>query len=428
MNADGKKIGVALSGGGYRAAAYHIGTLRALKKLGILDNVDVISSVSGGSITAAYYALNKDDYNRFEDSFINALQHGVLTWAIVNLSLVVAFAVLGAIMIGWWFLLPELIFLLLGWYKLLPVSKWIERSYNKIFFHNKCLADLPDSPLVAINTTDVSSGKLFTFSQKKMVGYCYYKDGEKTISPFKHEKFPVSRAVMASSCVPFAFSPIKLEKEYRNDLAKSPMLIDGGLYDNQGTHKLSEEKSTYHADYIIVSDAGNTVLNSTNIFNPICLLIKTSDIMMDRIKRLQRMHNIYTEANSNRYAYVPLEWEIGERLITGFVDNLKKGNVKESLYMFHNIKEQDVEDLRNLDKIVSNDARNKIIAQLKVNIGWTIFREKIPSAVSYELARSVGTNLTKLCRRQIDALIMHAECLAEIQVRLYLPEIIINYE
>ena len=51
MDKEGKKIGLALSGGGYRAAAYHIGTLRALHRLGILDKVDVISSVSGGSIT-----------------------------------------------------------------------------------------------------------------------------------------------------------------------------------------------------------------------------------------------------------------------------------------------------------------------------------------------------------------------------------------
>ena len=62
MNNDKKKIGLALSGGGYRAAAYHVGTLRALHKLGILNKVDVISSVSGGSITTAYYALHKDDY------------------------------------------------------------------------------------------------------------------------------------------------------------------------------------------------------------------------------------------------------------------------------------------------------------------------------------------------------------------------------
>ena len=70
MSIFGKKIGVALSGGGYKGAAYHIGTLRALHRLGVLDKVDVISSASGGSITAAYYALNKDDYEEFERGFI----------------------------------------------------------------------------------------------------------------------------------------------------------------------------------------------------------------------------------------------------------------------------------------------------------------------------------------------------------------------
>lgn len=67
---EGKKIGLAMSGGGYRAAAYHMGTMRALRKLGILGNVDVISSVSGGSIMAAYYVLNMDKgFETFEKSF-----------------------------------------------------------------------------------------------------------------------------------------------------------------------------------------------------------------------------------------------------------------------------------------------------------------------------------------------------------------------
>ena len=74
----GKKIGLALSGGGYRAATYHIGTLRALHRLGILDHVDVLSSVSGGSITAAYYALHRADYERFEAGLIARLRRGVL--------------------------------------------------------------------------------------------------------------------------------------------------------------------------------------------------------------------------------------------------------------------------------------------------------------------------------------------------------------
>lgn len=51
------KIGLALSGGGYRAAAFHVGTLRAFHKLGILEKVDVISTISGGSITGSCYCL-----------------------------------------------------------------------------------------------------------------------------------------------------------------------------------------------------------------------------------------------------------------------------------------------------------------------------------------------------------------------------------
>ena len=90
MDKRGNKIGLALSGGGYRAAAYHIGTLRALHKLGILDKVDVISSVSGGSITAAYYTLHKNNgYDKFEKEFINKLNHNVLWIAVMELSLVI---------------------------------------------------------------------------------------------------------------------------------------------------------------------------------------------------------------------------------------------------------------------------------------------------------------------------------------------------
>lgn len=39
MGENGKRIGLALSGGGYRAAAYHLGTLRALHKMGLLEKV-----------------------------------------------------------------------------------------------------------------------------------------------------------------------------------------------------------------------------------------------------------------------------------------------------------------------------------------------------------------------------------------------------
>ncbi|MBR3608633.1 MAG: patatin-like phospholipase family protein [Bacteroidales bacterium] len=419
-----KKIGLALSGGGYRAAAYHIGTLRALNRLGILDKVDVISAVSGGSITAAYYALHKDNYEKFESSFIKKLQRGVLCSTIVYLLLLLSISLLVASLVNWWLLIPEVIILLICWYWILPVSCFIECSYNRLFFKNKKLSDLPQKPLVAINATDVSNGKLYTFSQLKMGGYPYYKNGDNTSSPFDNTQFTIAKAVMASSCVPFAFSPIKISKKFCKEDTKTPILIDGGLYDNQGTHKLSTPKSLYHTDYIIVSDAGNTQINSKWILNPICLLIKTSDIMMDRIKRFQRHQNIYTRANPNRYAYVPLEWNIEERLIRGFVRNIIDGNIVESLYYWHKISSDDINNLTNSDKEVSNNAFENIVTTLKKSIGWENLHKRNPDKDSCEIARSVGTNLIKLKRKKIDALIRHAEALTEIQVRLYLPEII----
>ena len=49
-------IGLALSGGGSRAMAFHLGCLRALNDLGLLERVGVLSTISGGSLIGAYYA------------------------------------------------------------------------------------------------------------------------------------------------------------------------------------------------------------------------------------------------------------------------------------------------------------------------------------------------------------------------------------
>ena len=58
-----KKIGLALSGGGFRATLYHLGLVRFLRDAGILPQVSHITSVSGGSIFAAHLALNWGRYN-----------------------------------------------------------------------------------------------------------------------------------------------------------------------------------------------------------------------------------------------------------------------------------------------------------------------------------------------------------------------------
>src|SRR3974390_882991 len=63
------RFGLALSGGGFRAALYHLGLIRFLRDAGILPRVTHISSVSGGSIVAAHMVLNWDRYNGSPNEF-----------------------------------------------------------------------------------------------------------------------------------------------------------------------------------------------------------------------------------------------------------------------------------------------------------------------------------------------------------------------
>ena len=63
INGEEKRIGLALSGGGFRAAAFHLGVFKKLHELGLLWKIDLLTCVSGGSIAGGFLALNwgKDD-------------------------------------------------------------------------------------------------------------------------------------------------------------------------------------------------------------------------------------------------------------------------------------------------------------------------------------------------------------------------------
>src|SRR5260221_8603019 len=72
-----RKIGLALSGGGSRAIAFHLGCLKALNELGLLDRVNVISTISGGSVIGAYYAYNPNkSFQEFESDIRRFLRSG----------------------------------------------------------------------------------------------------------------------------------------------------------------------------------------------------------------------------------------------------------------------------------------------------------------------------------------------------------------
>ena len=73
------KIGLALSGGGARAVAFHLGCLRALHQHGILSKVRVLSTVSGGSIIGAIYSMHEGSFTDFETKVQAVLRSGFLS-------------------------------------------------------------------------------------------------------------------------------------------------------------------------------------------------------------------------------------------------------------------------------------------------------------------------------------------------------------
>jgi len=177
------------SGGGTRAAAFAYGVLQTLaethividgKKRRLLDEVDGISSVSGGSFTAAYYGLFKDRI--FEDFETKFLKYNVQSELIGR------------------------VFSPFNWPRL--ASHYFERSdlaaeyYDELLFEKKTFQDFmtAKSPLIAINATNVAMGSQFTFIGEEFAPICS-----------DLSSFPVSRAVTASSAVPGAFSSIILK-------------------------------------------------------------------------------------------------------------------------------------------------------------------------------------------------------------------------
>lgn len=425
MDIEGKKIGLALSGGGYRAAAYHVGTLRALYKLGILDKVDVISSVSGGSITAAYYVLHREKgYDKFEKEFIGKIKHNVLWIAIIELFLVIGIIItmIGFTPSGYRIitLIGCIIVLLCLWYYVLPVSRFIEWAYCLLFFKGKKLDTMPLRPVLAINATDLSTGNQFTFSQDRMSCYPYMKS-----LTFTSKGFPLSRAVMASSCIPQFFSPIKIGQKYRKgDSQIKPLLVDGGLYDNQGAHKFDSSDNHFAVDYAIVSDAGNSKISSNRCKNPIGTLIITSEIMMRRIKNFQRQHNSYIPEYKKKvlYVYNDLMWGDYKGFPKRFVENIKAGYISKQVLVSHGITDDMISRLRNSS--TTEKALVEILSLVENNIGWEHLITKIPH--NHSIAVKVGTNLVGLSDKKINALIEHSEWMTEVQVRLHLPFLIQN--
>jgi NTE family protein len=423
-----KKFGLALSGGGYRAAGFHLGTLRKLHKLGLLDRVDVLSTISGGSITGAAFCLSDQSYPEFEQQMIDTLAtksvigFTLRSWEFIRTVLLVLVFVGLSVAISFTRFAPFavvpviiLIYILVSFqFRLFPAASVIERAYDSYFFHGKKLPALRSRPLIAIGSTNLQTARHFTFSPNRMGDSVYaYR-----LPPilFKHQEFPVARAVMASSCVPFAFTPVSIGKQFFADPAQAalidPKLVDGGVYDNQGVHKLTEEHSEYNCSIVCVSDAGNKLPFAGLYNNTFTLLLRTVDVFMARIKNFQMVQNVYHNQQGKQIAYLSLGWDL-DKCVSGFFDNLKSGNISAQLASAQGL----------LPEWVANPDNYKpqITALLERNCNYQTVATRNLDAARLKAIRNIGTNLICLKRTLIDDMITHSANLTEIQLRLYCP-------
>ncbi|HEY5536455.1 MAG TPA: patatin-like phospholipase family protein [Ignavibacteria bacterium] len=436
MPEDNLNIGVAFSGGGFRAAAFHLGTLKKLKELGVLDKVHVLSTISGGSLAGAFYMLHKNNFDEFTRLLENALQVSVvkkvlfskrfLTFAFSLLIIwVVPFFLISVPWALFSFLVTAIIALIFL-YSFIPLSDLVEQAYNKVFFEKKKLSDFPEEPIITINSTNLETGGLFTFS-KEYMGDSNYEHNLKGGKPvfFKVLDFPVSVAVSASTAIPFPFNPIKIKQKHYSDpkdfpKRADPSLVDGGVYDNQGIHKITNKMSRYKCDTIICSDAAAPFKRKFYQMNPLPILTRVNSIMMLRIKNLQKSMNVYGKSSGlmKEIAYYSIDWNY-EDCIDGFIKNLSGGELRENVAKAHNIPE---EYYTNPNDFKEQEIKDFITQ--KIN-----YKEIIKNGLTAEEINKISgikTGLSPLTKDKLDLLSRHASVLTEIQVRLYCPSLFIN--
>lgn len=292
------KVGLALSGGGFRASFYHLGVLARLAELDVLRHVDVLSCVSGGSIVGACYwlmlrkrllagaPLDREAYvdmigeliAHFEQAVGFDLRHGIQPSRVRVAYRVFLRGQQGA-------LDPEQVATALerDFYRpLLPGSGPLYmhdlelKPPNVPRDHDPALTGCDDFnpirdnwlrhdkvPALVLNATSVNTGHGWQFTPTWMgeAPWAVHDAADAVprlewaaYDPDRGWQIPLGRAVAASACVPGIFEPVILDAPYDRPLTLR--LVDGGVFDNQGTVSLL----ALSCNVLIVSDAAGQLM------------------------------------------------------------------------------------------------------------------------------------------------------------------------
>lgn len=271
------QIALALSGGGSRAIAFHLGCLKSLHQAGILSSVKTISAVSGGSVIAALYCQHDGDFASFEAKVRNTLKEGFM-WSAVRTVFTTLEGVYAATV-------SMLLLLYYGsrnlfrlWVRfspglnldlLLKLSQphvqrvasrttIFRRTFSRVLFNGQTLSALrDDKPKLVIVACELRTRTAFYFSKSVSGSY--------RVGKTSGGEIPIAQAVTASAAYPGFLPALDEMMELETPSGRKfehLILTDGGVYDNLGLAPLWPDRDptiSLHAekyDVIIACRAG----------------------------------------------------------------------------------------------------------------------------------------------------------------------------
>jgi NTE family protein len=308
----GHRVGLALSGGGMRAAFFHVGVIARMAEVGLLRKVDVISTVSGGAVVGALYylklfvrkpATDHDHLKVAEElvhDFKRAGRHNLRARAfcnpLKNLDMLVRSGYTRSDRIG--DLLDKLFFK--DTFKERTDAQDLEDRYPFLDRQIELQElDDPKLPTFILNSTCLNTGHNWRFTPQGM-GEPLLEEGTERGArlnridrnmrfqwlsfadvPSGQRDFPLGLAVAAAAAFPLLFSPLPISNLYAG---KRVRLFDGGLHDNQGVEALRD----LSCSVFIVSDASGQMEDNDRP-SPVLssLLGRTISVYGDRVREEQ---------------------------------------------------------------------------------------------------------------------------------------------
>ncbi|MGB8508560.1 MAG: tetratricopeptide repeat-containing protein [Pyrinomonadaceae bacterium] len=312
------KIGLGLSGGGFRASLYHIGVLAKLAELDVLRRVEVLSCVSGGSIIGAHYYLGvrkllqstpdreitREDYigivKRIQDDFLAGVQTNVRMSVganlLTNLKMIFLPSYTRTERLGELYerdifsLVPDGEGGAVRWLNDLLVKPAGEPDDFSPKGQNWRRA--AKVPILILNAATLNTGHSWQFTaawmgeppaviDSKIDGNDRYRRMYYTEAPEGHRKVRLGHAVAASSCVPGLFEPIAFEGLFPDRIVR---LVDGGTCDNQGVGGLLEQD----CNVILISDGSGQMGSQDNPSNGLLgVPLRSINIVQARVRAAQ---------------------------------------------------------------------------------------------------------------------------------------------